>query len=66
MDEFGKIFGFVDFGNVNHWFDKDRYDITGRLMNENEFLIVDIEKMGSFLKTKKYWKDWKMTAAVIL
>lgn len=54
MDEFGKIFGFVDFGNVNHWFDKDRYDITGRLMNENEFLIVDIEKMGSFLKTKKY------------
>jgi uncharacterized LabA/DUF88 family protein len=49
MDEFGKIFGFVDFGNVNHWFDKDRYDIAGRLMNENEFLIVDIEKMGSFL-----------------
>lgn len=47
--KFGKIYGFVDFGNVNHWFDKDRYDGMDNLIKPDEYLIVDIEKLGGFL-----------------
>jgi uncharacterized LabA/DUF88 family protein len=48
-NKFGKIYGFVDFGNVNHWFDKDRYGNSGNLLEKDKFLIADIEKLGGFL-----------------
>ena len=47
--KFGKIYTFVDFGNVNYWFADDRYDPEGKLMHENEMLIIDIQKLASFL-----------------
>ncbi len=48
-NKFGNIYCFVDFGNANHWFDKDRYDGGGNLLGDGEFLIVDIEKLASFI-----------------
>lgn len=48
-DKFGKIYGFVDFGNVNYWFDKDRYDTEGNLLQKENRLVIDIEKLGNFM-----------------
>ncbi|MFH1191868.1 MAG: NYN domain-containing protein [bacterium] len=49
--KFGKIFNFIDFGNVNKWFDKDNKNFDGTILKENEKLIVDINKLANFTKT---------------
>jgi len=49
IDEgFGKIFSFVDFGNVNNWFKKDRQDWDNKLIDENEKIDIDIDKLKDF------------------
>jgi len=61
-EKFGKIFSFVDFGNVNYWYEKDRRDGNDRILKENEKLIVDIEKLGQFLNLfsddKRFYYGW--------
>jgi len=48
-DKFQKIYTFVDFGNVNYWFKKDRRDFEGEMLNENEKIVVGIEKLSQFI-----------------
>lgn len=46
--DFGQIAVFVDFGNVNHWFEEDRqtYDYVG--LEDDEKLSVDLQKLYDF------------------
>jgi len=48
-DKFGRIYSFVDFGNVNSWFRKSEEPFLGRLLKENERFSVDIIKLGGFV-----------------
>jgi len=48
-EEFGRIFSFVDFGNVNYWYEKDRKNFDDNLLPKNQKLIVGIEKLASFV-----------------
>lgn len=60
--EFGRIFSFVDFGNVNYWFEKDTRGWDGNILSENQKLIVSIEKLASFLdlfsEQKLFYYGW--------
>ena len=47
----GRIFSFVDFGNVNYWYEKDRSNFDGALLPKNQRLIVGIEKLSSFISS---------------
>jgi uncharacterized LabA/DUF88 family protein len=61
-EKFGKIFTFVDYGNVNYWYDRDERDWEGNQLNEGEKLIVDIEKLASFISEfaiqKRFYYGW--------
>ena len=46
--KFGRIFTFVDYGNVNYWYDKDRRNADDVDLPQNQKLIIDIEKLASF------------------
>jgi uncharacterized LabA/DUF88 family protein len=48
-DKFGKIYCFVDFGNVNYWYERDQRDHKGSVLAEGYKLVVDIEKLYHFL-----------------
>jgi len=47
--KFGKIYTFVDFGNVNKWFDNDERDWDNNILLKHQKLIVDIEKLANFI-----------------
>lgn len=47
-EKFGKIFTFVDYGNVNYWYDKDERNAEGQMLPAEHRLIVDIEKLADF------------------
>ncbi len=49
-EKFGKIYSFVDFGNVNYWFEKDRVNFDGLLLDRVNKLCVSIEKLSSFVE----------------
>lgn len=49
-DAFPKIITFVDFGNVNYWFSDDDRDENGELLPNNQKLIINLEKLKSFLQ----------------
>lgn len=44
-EDYGRIFSFIDFGNVNRWFDHDRQDWDNRPLPENARFRIDIEKL---------------------
>lgn len=48
-EEFGKIFTFIDFGNVNYWFEEDRQNHDYVALKNNEKLFIDILKLKEFL-----------------
>jgi len=48
-EAFGKIYTFVDFGNVNYWYEKDIRDDNDVDLKPNQKLIVDIKKLAEFL-----------------
>lgn len=48
-EDYGKIFSFIDFGNVNNWFRDDTKDIDDNLLSSEEFLTIDLEKLYDFL-----------------
>lgn len=60
--KFGRVISFVDFGNVNYWYDKDQRDGEGNTLNQNQKLIVDIEKLskftGLFSEEKRFYYGW--------
>lgn len=47
-DEYGTIFSFIDFSNVNRWFEYDRQDWNNKQISENEFISIDIYKLKDF------------------
>ncbi|MBL8029776.1 MAG: NYN domain-containing protein [Candidatus Doudnabacteria bacterium] len=47
--KFGRIFSFIDYGNVNYWFRQDRKDKDEKDLQLNQNLIIDIEKLADFL-----------------
>lgn len=59
---FGKIFSFVDFGNVNYWYEKDRRDWEDNILKNNQKLIVDVQKLAGFLdlfsEQKRFYYGW--------
>ena len=48
LKDFGSIYTFIDFGNVNYWYDDDERDGDGNLMKRSEKLVVGIEKLANF------------------
>ena len=48
-NKFGRIFSFVDFGNVNYWYAKDRAAFAGKILTDRERIAVGIEKLGCFI-----------------
>lgn len=49
-DKFGKIFVFIDFANVDKWFAEDIRDWENNILNKDEKLSIDLEKMYDFAK----------------
>lgn len=47
-EDYGKIFSFIDFSNVNKWFDKDNQDWRNKLIAKDEKIKIDLEKFKSF------------------
>lgn len=45
---FGSVLSFIDFANVNYWFEEDRYDSESKVMLDSEKLAIDIEKLKEF------------------
>jgi len=58
----GRIVTFVDFGNVNYWFDKDERDWNDDKLPVGHKLIVDIKKLseftGRFSTEKRFYYGW--------
>jgi len=47
-EDYKNIFSFVDFGNVNKWFEKDVQDWNNKLLGDNERIDIDIKKLKAF------------------
>ncbi len=47
-DDLEPIYSFIDFGNVNKWFEKDRQGPDKKALGENEELVIDLEKLKEF------------------
>lgn len=48
--DFGTIFSFIDFGNVNYWLEEDEKDIDDSRLPDGEKIVVSIEKLCNFCK----------------
>jgi len=46
---FPRILTFVDFANVNHWFDDEAYDLDGAPLQEGQSVEIDIKNLKRFL-----------------
>lgn len=61
-EKFGRIISFVDFGNVNYWYDKDERDTDNNILSENQKLIVDIGKLAEFINlfstARRFYYGW--------
>jgi len=49
-EDFGVIYSFIDFGNVDFWFEKDIRDGEGNVLDKDNKLAIGLEKMASFSK----------------
>ena len=47
-EDYGRIFSFIDFSNVNKWFENDNQDWNNKLLSEDEKLSIDLEKLKLF------------------
>lgn len=43
------MYTFVDFGNVNYWYEHDERDAQGNILKQEQKLVVDVEKLSKFL-----------------
>ena len=61
-EKFGKVFSFVDFGNVNYWYEKDERDWEDNVLKQNQKLVIDIKKLAQFLnlfsEQKRFYYGW--------
>ena len=46
--EYGEIFTFIDFGNVNNWFINDKQDSDNKALLDNEKIVIDLKKLKEF------------------
>lgn len=46
---FGKIYSFIDFGNVDYWFERDEKDGDDKLLENGSKLVIGFEKLAGFL-----------------
>ncbi|MFA5715079.1 MAG: NYN domain-containing protein [Candidatus Paceibacterota bacterium] len=49
-EDFGTIYSFVDFGNVDFWFEKDTRDGDGNILDVDKKLTIGLEKLANFSK----------------
>ncbi|MFA5413520.1 MAG: NYN domain-containing protein [Patescibacteria group bacterium] len=49
-EKFGKIFVFIDFANVDKWFDDDVRDWENNILDGDKELSIDLEKLFNFAK----------------
>lgn len=47
-NKFGRVFSFIDFGNVNFWYERDERDGNNKELLPNEKLVIDIEKLAAY------------------
>lgn len=47
-EDYGRIFSFVDFSNVNKWFARDNQDWNNRLLCDDEKITIDLENLKIF------------------
>lgn len=47
-EDYGKIFSFIDFGNVNNWFENDNQDWDFNPIGEDKKIAIDIQKIKDF------------------
>ena len=43
-DKFSRIIAFVDFANVDHWFDEDLYNLEGQVLSNNQKIAITLNK----------------------
>lgn len=48
--EFPRILTFIDFANVNHWFDGEYYDLEGLPLSPDTRVEIDLAKLAHFLR----------------
>jgi len=48
LPEYGKIFSFIDFSNVNKWFENDDRNLDNELLAEKEMVSIYLEGLKSF------------------
>jgi uncharacterized LabA/DUF88 family protein len=61
-DNFGRIFCFVDFANVNNWFAEDTQDWDNKLLAEDEKLEINLRGLKEFsdilgVRTRIYYGE---------
>jgi len=47
--DFSRIIAFIDFANVDHWFDEDQYDLNGKALSTDQRIAIDLQKLKEFL-----------------
>jgi len=47
-EQYGKIFTFIDFGNVNNWYTNDVWEWNENKLSKDEMLYVDLIKLANF------------------
>lgn len=47
-EDYGRIFSFIDFGNVNNWFENDAQDWDNRPITKEQKIGIDIDKLKKF------------------
>ena len=47
-EDYGRIFSFIDFSNVNKWFENDNQDWNNKLLTEGEKISIDLKMLRSF------------------
>jgi len=48
LPELSPIYTFIDFGNVNYWFEKDKQTNDKKILSDTEKFAIDIEKLSEF------------------
>ncbi len=49
-DKFKRIISFIDFGNVDYWYELDEQDEDGTLLPSNQRLAIDLQRLCDFLR----------------
>ena len=49
-DNFGKIFTFIDFGNVDYWYEEDRMGFDGKEISQDQKFTISLSKLANFTK----------------